>query len=153
MPERTTAADSIVLTMLSLAASATTVAGLLLAGFGAIASAFDLGEATPIVSRGLLGTGIALAIGGRAAVLLRRRAGARVDPQGSLKALLAATLAGVPIALVMWLTPLVDFWRDLLTLATELGVWDQTDWSMSGLILVPAGVALAVPAIQAFTAV
>jgi len=153
MADRSTVADSIVLTLLSLAAAASTGAGLLLAGFGAIAGSVDLGDATPIVSRGLLGMGIGMATGGGVALVLRRARGSRVDARGVWQMLLAATLIGLPVVLGLWLGPLVAFWRDVLALASELGVWEQSDWNGTGLILAPAAVVFSVPAVQAFAAI
>lgn len=143
----------IVLWLLGVAAGASAIAGAGVGGLGLVVRTLDLGEASPVISRGLISIGGAL-FGSAVVALVVARARPHTSSRpttGIWLALLSATLIGLPVLLVVQLGPLTQFWQDVVALGSRLDVWQGANSNAAGLVLVPAAAVLLVPAIQALT--
>jgi hypothetical protein len=150
---------------LRLAASCTTAAGAALAT-AAIATGSFGAETLTTVIRDAFAVAAAMALAGGATLYLAgKRLGWLQDGPVSHASvgsgfsgwlvLLPLVLLIAPPLMLIQLRPLAEFWRDVLGLADRLGLWEnlQGDTGFSGVVLMPIAAALAVPGLEALTAV
>jgi hypothetical protein len=151
--------------LLKLAATCQTAAAVALTTASFALWAID-SESLWVISSDVLLLAVVFAVAGSAALYLARRR-TKWLPDGPLSEASAAssfngwllffplTVVGVAALMLTRLQPLAEFWRDVLALADQIGLWQelQRNSGASGLVLMPIIAALAVPGIEALAAV